>query len=150
MDNIIISSDHGGFEMKEKIKKFLQESGYSVMDFGTYSEDSCDYPEYALIVAEAVASGEYKRGILIDGTGGGMCLAANKIKGIRAVTAYNTLTGAYASEHDNANVLCLGGKMIGAMAAADIVKKWLDTPFAGGRHKRRLNKIEDIEKRYFK
>ncbi len=150
MDDIVIGSDHGGFELKEKIKKFLQEADYNVMDFGTYSEDSCDYPDYALIVAEAVASGEYKRGILIDGTGGGMCLACNKIKGIRAVTAYNALTGAYAAEHDNANILCLGGKMTGELAASDIVKKWLETPFGGGRHERRLNKIESIEEKYFK
>lgn len=147
---IVIGSDHGGWELKEKIKKYLQKEGYNVIDFGTYAPESCDYPDYALLVAEVVASGEYKKGILVDGTGGGVCLAANKVKGIRAVTAYNRLTGAYASEHDDANILCLGGKMIGELAAQDIVKSWLNTPYGGGRHQRRLDKIHDIEKRYFK
>lgn len=160
--DIVIGSDHGGFQLKEDIKKFLQTEDYNVVDFGTYSEDACDYPDYALLVGEAVARGEFKKGILIDGTGGGVCLAANKIYGIRAVTAYNSLTGAYASEHDDCNILCLGGKMIGTLAARDIVIKWIKTPFggmsassggrstAGGRHLRRLDKIKEIEKKYFK
>jgi len=148
--NIVIGSDHGGFEMKEDIKKFLQEKGYDVIDFGTYSEDSCDYPDYALLVAEAVSKGEYEKGILVDGTGGGVCLTANKVKGVRAVTAYNSLTGAYASEHDDCNVLCLGGKMIGQLAAREIVQKWIETPYGGGRHQRRLDKVMEVEKRYFK
>ncbi|MFH1416521.1 MAG: ribose 5-phosphate isomerase B [Elusimicrobiota bacterium] len=145
--SIVIGSDHGGFALKEELKKMLQRQGYDVADFGTYSEDSCDYPDYALLIGEAVSSGQYEKGILVDGTGGGVCLAANKIKGIRAVTAYNRLTGVYASEHDDCNVICLGGKMIGTLAAIDIVKAWLETPFGGGRHERRLEKIRDIEKR---
>lgn len=148
--DIVIGSDHGGFHLKENIKKFLQNKGYNVIDFGAYSEQACDYPDYAVLVGEAVSRGEYKKGILIDGTGGGVCLAANKIKGIRAVTAYSHLTGVFASEHDDCNILCLGGKMIGSLSAQDIVKQWLDTPFGGGRHERRLGKIKEIENKYFK
>jgi ribose 5-phosphate isomerase B len=148
--DIVIGSDHGGFELKEKIKKFLQKEGFNIVDFGTYSKEACDYPDYALLVAEAVSKGEYKKGILLDGTGGGVCLTANKVKGVRAVIAYNHLTGAYASEHDDCNILCLGGKMIGELLAYDIVKQWVNTPFGEGRHRRRLDKIEEIEKRYFK
>ncbi len=147
---IVIGSDHSGYDMKEELKKYLQNEGYTVVDFGAYDTNSCDYPDYALLVAEAVSGGEYDRGLLIDGTGGGVCLVANKIKNIRAVTAYSSLTGAYASEHDNCNVLCLGAKMIGQLQAFEIVKQWINTPFAGGRHERRLEKIRDIEKRYFK
>lgn len=150
MMDIVIGSDHGGFQLKEYIKSFLQDSGYNVMDFGTYKEESCDYPDYALLVAQAISDGEYKKGILVDGTGGGVCLTANKVKGVRAVTAYNRLTGSYASEHDDCNVLCLGGKMLGELAAKDIVEAWLKTPFGEGRHRRRLNKVEDVERKYFK
>lgn len=150
MKDIVIGSDHGGYALKEEVKKFLQGEGYNVVDFGTYSEEACDYPDYAVLVAEAVSRGEFEKGILIDGTGGGVCLTANKVKGIRAVTAYNHLTGAYASEHDDCNILCLGGKMIGTLAAFDIVRQWIDTPFGGGRHARRLDKIREIEKKYYK
>ncbi|NLB34623.1 MAG: ribose 5-phosphate isomerase B [Elusimicrobia bacterium] len=146
---ILVGSDHGGFALKEEMKSFLQKKGYEVVDFGTYSEEACDYPVYATLVAESIAKGEYKKGILFDGTGGGVCLTANKVKGIRAVTAYNRLTGAYASEHDDCNVLCLGGKMIGPLAAQDIIEAWLNTPFGGGRHERRLDKVKGVEKRYF-
>jgi len=148
--DIVIGSDHGGYVLKEEIKKFLQKEGYNVVDFGTYSEEACDYPDYALLVAEAISRGEYKKGILVDGTGGGVCLTANKVKDVRAVTAYNHLTGAYASEHDDCNILCLGGKMIGSLLAFDIIKQWISTPFGGGRHTRRLDKISEVEKRYFK
>ncbi|MBN2407525.1 MAG: ribose 5-phosphate isomerase B [Elusimicrobia bacterium] len=148
--NIVIGSDHGGFALKEDIKKFLQGKGHNVIDFGTYSEESCDYPDYALLVAEAVSRGDYGRGILIDGTGGGVCLTANKVRGIRAVTAYNHLTGAYASEHDDCNVLCLGGKMLGTLLARDIVTQWLETPFGEGRHRKRLDKVKSVEDRYYR
>lgn len=145
---IVIGSDHGGFEMKEKVKKFLLGIGHSVTDFGCYSLDSVDYPDIALLVAEAVQRHEYDKGILLDGTGGGMTLAANKVPGVRAVCAYNELTGAYASEHDDANVLCLGGKTVGELILMETVKAFLQTPFGGGRHQRRLAKIEEIEKKY--
>ena len=148
--DLVIGSDHGGFVLKEQIKKNLQEKGYNVVDFGTYSEKSCDYPDYAVLVAEAVSRGEFSRGILVDGTGGGVCLTANKIKDIRAVTAYNRLTGMYASEHDDCNVLCIGGMMLGTLAAIDAVDAWLGTKFGGGRHQRRIDKVLEIERKYFK
>ncbi len=150
MNEIILGSDHGGFVLKEDLKKYLQNNGYNVVDFGTYSEESCDYPDYAQLVAQAISRGEYEKGILVDGTGGGVCLTANKVKGVRAVTAYNRLTGGYAAEHDDCNILCLGGKMLGPLLARDIVDEWLKTPFGGGRHARRLNKIKDIEDKYYK
>jgi len=145
---IAVGSDHGGFSLKEDIKKYLEGKDVEVVDFGTYDESSCDYPDYALLVARAVSEGQFPKGILFDGTGAGVCLAANKVRGIRAVTAYNRLTGVYASEHDDCNILCLGGKMIGTLAARDIVDGWLETPFGGGRHSRRLEKISQAEKRY--
>lgn len=148
--NLVIGSDHGGFELKEKLKKFLQSFAHTVTDFGCYSEDSVDYPDIALLVAEAIARNEYQKAVLVDGTGGGMVLAANKVPGVRAVCAYNELTGKFAAEHDDANILCLGGKMIGELAAFEIVKAWLSTPFGGERHQRRLNKIKEIEKKYSK
>lgn len=147
---MLVGSDHGGFELKEKIKKFLQGLNHTVTDFGCYSEESVDYPDIALLVAEAVVRNEYQKAVLIDGTGGGMVLAANKVPGARAVCAYNELTGKFASEHDDANILCLGGKMIGELEAFEIVRSWLETPFGGERHQRRLNKIREIEKKYCK
>ena len=147
---IVIGSDHGGFEMKEKIKKFLQILGHTVVDFGCYSEESVDYPDIALLVGEVIREGKYQKGILIDGTGGGMSIAANKIPDIRAVCAYNELTGKFASEHDDCNILCLGARMIGDLEAQEIVKVWLETQYAGGRHQRRLDKVADIERKYSK
>ncbi|HOW27960.1 MAG TPA: ribose 5-phosphate isomerase B [Elusimicrobiota bacterium] len=148
--NLVIGSDHGGFELKEKLKKFLQSQGHAVADFGCYSLDAVDYPDIALLVSEAVQKNQYERGVLIDGTGGGMVIAANKVAGIRAVCAYNEFTGRCAMEHDDANILCIGGKMLGELAAFETVKAWLVTPFGGGRHTRRLGKILDIEKKYSK
>lgn len=145
---LVVGSDHGGFEMKEKVKKFLQEQGHSVADFGCYSADAVDYPDIALLVAEAVQRREYERGLLLDGTGGGVTLAANKVPGVRAVCAYNELTGRFASEHDDANVLCVGGKTLGELVLLETVRAWLATPFGGGRHARRLAKISDIERKY--
>jgi ribose 5-phosphate isomerase B len=145
---LVIGSDHGGFEMKEKAKKFLQDQGHAVTDFGCYSPDAVDYPDIALLVAEAVQRREYERGLLLDGTGGGVTLAANKVPGVRAVCAYNELTGRFASEHDDANVLCVGGKTLGELVLLETVKAWLNTPFGGGRHARRLAKIADIERKY--
>lgn len=148
--HIVIGSDHGGYALKEKLKKYLQSLNLAIMDFGCYSEDAVDYPDIALLVAEAVARKEFQKAVLIDGTGGGMTLAANKVPGIRAVCAYNEMTGKFASEHEDANILCLGGKMIGEGAATEIVKRWLETPFSGGRHQRRLDKVMTIEKKYWK
>lgn len=146
--NLLIGSDHGGFALKETLKKFLQSLNYTVTDFGCYSEDSVDYPDVALLVAEAIMRKEFQKAILVDGTGGGMTLAANKVPGIRAVCAYNELTGRFASEHDDANILCLGGKMVGELEVCEIVRGWLETPFGGERHQRRLNKIVEIERKY--
>lgn len=146
--NIVIGSDHGGYEMKEKLKKYVQGLGHTVIDFGCPSLEAVDYPDIAVLVCEAVRTRQYDRGILLDGTGGGVCMTANKVPGIRAVLAYNEVTGKYASEHDNANILCLGGKMLGEIALQEIVKAWLSTPFGGGRHERRLQKVEAIEKKY--
>jgi ribose 5-phosphate isomerase B len=148
--NIAIGSDHGGFHMKEHLKKYLQKKGHTVFDFGCYTTDSVDYPDIAFLVAEAVKDKKYEKGILIDGTGGGMTLAANKVKGVRAVCAYNEMTGKFASEHDDANILCLGGKMLGELLAEKIVDAFLETAFGEGRHRRRLDKIAEIEKKYFK
>ncbi len=148
--NIALGSDHGGFALKEHLKKYLREKGHNVFDFGCYTADSVDYPDIAFLVAEAVAAKRYEKGILIDGTGGGMTLAANKVKGIRAVCAYNELTGKFASEHDDANILCLGGKMVGELLAEKIVDAYIETPFGEGRHRRRLDKIAEIEKKFFK
>ncbi len=148
--NIAIGSDHGGFQLKEYLKKFLQKESHSVTDFGCYSEEPVDYPDIAFLVAESVKDRKYEKGILVDGTGGGMTLAANKVKGIRAVCAYNEMTGAFASEHDDANILCLGGKMLGELLAGKIAELFLETPFGGARHQRRLDKISEIEKKYFK
>jgi len=147
---IVIGSDHSGFKLKEYLKKFLQKKGHDVADFGCYSEESVDWPDIALLVAESVARKEYPKGILIDGTGGAMPIAANKVPGIIAVCAYNETTGKFASEHDDANIICLGAKMIGELAAEAIVSAWLDTPYAGGRHERRLEKLRNIEKKYSK
>ena len=148
--NIAMGSDHGGFALKEYLKTALQKKGYTVSDFGCYSLESVDYPDIAFLVGEAMKDKKYDKAILIDGTGGGMTLAANKVKGVRAVCAYNEMTGAFASEHDDANILCLGGKMIGELLAEKIADAYINTPFGGDRHQRRLDKIIEIERKYFK
>ena len=148
--NIVIGSDHSGFQLKEKLKKFLQGQGHTVTDFGCYSEEPVDWPDIALLVAEAVSRKEYDKGILIDGTGGAMPIAANKVPGIRAVCVYNELTARFASEHDDANIICLGARMLGELLAQEIVKVWLETKFSGNRHIRRLNKVTEIERKYNK
>ncbi|MDO9513788.1 MAG: ribose 5-phosphate isomerase B [Elusimicrobiota bacterium] len=148
--NIAMGSDHGGFDLKEYLKAALQKKGHTVIDFGCYSLEAVDYPDIAFLVAEAMKDKKYDKAILIDGTGGGMTLAANKVKGARAVCAYNEMTGAFASEHDDANILCLGGKMIGELLAEKIADAYINTPFGGARHQRRLDKIVGIERKYFK
>jgi len=145
---LVIGSDHAGFEAKERLKKFLQGLGHEVADFGCYSPEAVDYPDIALLVGESVAKKEYDRGFLIDGFGGAVCLAANKIPGVRAVCAYSCLTARFAAAHEDANVLCLGGKTLGELALQEIAKVFLSTPFEGGRHERRLSKIVAIERKY--
>ena len=144
---IAIGCDHAGFEMKEELKKFLLEAGYECKDFGTHSSESTDYPIYGQAVAEAVASGECDKGIVICGTGIGIAIAANKVPGIRAGACYNTDLARIAREHNNTNVLALGARITAIPLAIDIVRAWLETEFSQGeRHIRRINRITEIEK----
>lgn len=148
---IAIGSDHGpSFPMKEALKPYLEELGYNVRDCGTYSPDSVDYPDIAYAVAKQVSNGTAWRGIIIDGAGIGSCITANKIPGIRAALCYNQAMAHNSREHNDANVLTLGAGMIGINLARQIIKTWLDTNFAGGRHKRRVDKIVEIEHRFLK
>ncbi|WP_434631420.1 ribose 5-phosphate isomerase B [Thermoanaerobacterium thermosaccharolyticum] len=147
---IAIGSDHGGYELKEAIKKHLDEKGIEYKDFGTFSEESVDYPDFALKVAEAVASGEFERGILLCGTGVGISIAANKVPGIRAANVSDAFSARYSKEHNNANVLCMGGRVVGPGLATLLVDEWLNAEFQGGRHQKRLDKITEIEKKYSK
>ncbi len=140
---IIIGSDHGGFELKEKVVKFLDELGYEYHDVGTYSQESCDYNESALKVAHGVASQEYDRGITLCGTGIGTSIQANKVKGIRCALVHDLFTAKATREHNDSNVLTLGGRIIGDELAKAIVEVWLKTEFSNeARHKRRIGKIE--------
>lgn len=147
---IAIGCDHGGVELKEKIKKYLFEAGYETKDFGTNSNESCDYPDYAILVAEAVASKEFDFGILICGTGIGIGIAANKIPGIRAALCSDTFSAHATREHNDANILTIGQRVVGPGLALDIVKTFLNTKFEGGRHQNRIDKITEIEKKYYK
>lgn len=142
---IAIGADHGGYALKEEIVALLKELGHEVEDFGCNCADSVDYPDYALPVAEKVASGEFDRGILICGTGVGMSIAANKVKGIRCALVHDLFTAKATREHNDSNVLAMGARIIGPAVALEIVKIWLSTEFAGGRHQNRLNKIAAIE-----
>ncbi len=142
---IAIGSDHGGYELKEHVKKHLVENGVEVKDFGTFSEASVDYPDCAKPVCEAVINGEAERGILLCGTGIGISIAANKYKGIRAALCSDVYSAMMAKQHNNANILCLGGRVTGRELAFMIVDTWLKTEFEGGRHADRIKKIHDIE-----
>ncbi|MCD4784923.1 MAG: ribose 5-phosphate isomerase B [Candidatus Eremiobacteraeota bacterium] len=149
---VIIGSDHGGYELKEQLKGFLLKEGTEVKDYGTYSTDSVDYPDIALLVAEAVAreANDGVKGIIIDGAGVASAICANKVKGIRAVCCDNNFTTRNSREHNDANVLTLGARVIGKGVAEEIVKLFLCTPFAGGRHGRRVEKMMQIEAKYYK
>ena len=142
---IAIGADHGGYRLKEEIKKHLLEWGHEVADMGCHSADSVDYPDYAAPVAREVARGRYDRGILICGTGIGMSIAANKVKGVRCALVHDVYSAKMTRLHNDSNVLALGERVIGPGLAVEIVKTWLDTPFEGGRHKRRLEKIGVLE-----
>jgi len=142
---IALGCDHRGFKLKQAVMEFLQQSGYSYHDFGCYSTESVDYPDFAQKVGNAVASGEFDRGILICSTGIGMCIAANKIKGIRAALCHDTFAAERARLHNDANILCLRGENIEVNEALEIVKTYLSTTFEGGRHIPRLNKIKVLE-----
>lgn len=147
---VAIGADHGGYTLKETLKPLITEAGYRVIDVGTNSPDSVDYPDFAYAVARLVADDHAWRGIMIDGAGIGSCMAANKVPGIRAAMCYDQATAVNSREHNNANVLTLGAGLIGPALAGQIVKTWLATEFGGGRHARRVNKIDDIGKRYMK
>ena len=137
-----------GFALKEKVREYLESQGLEVEDYGTSNADRVDYPDFAEKVAARVAAKQADYGVLVCGTGIGMMLAANKVPGIRAVAANDTISARMAREHNNANILTLGGRMIDAATMRQIVDTWLATPFAGGRHQRRVEKIEALDQRY--
>ena len=145
MNKLVIGSDHGGFTLKEAIKKHLADNGVAVTDMGTHSLDSVDYPDIAVDVAKAVASGEYERGILICGTGVGVSIAANKVPGIRAALCHDTFSAAMSREHNDANILTMGERVIGQGLACMIVDTWLASSFTGGRHARRVGKLNALD-----
>ena len=142
MVKVAVGSDHGGFEYKAKIIDYLKEHNFEYEDVGTFTKDSCDYPIIAKKVANKVVSGEADKGILICGTGIGMSITANKVKGIRAALCSDTFSARATRAHNNSNILCLGERVIGDCLAIDIVDVWLHTEFEGGRHQRRINEIE--------
>ena len=142
---LAIGSDHGGFRLKEAIKTYLLAHDYEVTDFGTESEDSCDYPDFALPVAEAVAKGEYDRGILICGTGIGIGIVANKVKGVRAALCHDTFSAEACRNHNDANILTMGERIVGEGLALKSVETFLNSDFEGGRHQRRVDKIKALE-----
>ena len=145
-----LACDHGGFELKEEIKTFLRSIEVEPVDMGTFTEDSVDYPDFGVLVAEKVSRGELERGILICGTGIGMSIIANKFPGVRAALVNDLYSSRCSREHNDSNILVMGGRILGRDLAKEIVRVWLETPFAGGRHKRRLEKIETLEKKNFK
>jgi ribose 5-phosphate isomerase B len=145
-----LACDHGGFEIKEELKAFLKTLGIEPIDMGTFNEDSVDYPDFGVRVAKKVSQGELEKGILICGTGIGMSIVANKFPRIRAALANDLYSSRCSREHNDANILIIGGRIVGKELAKEIVKVWLETPFAGGRHKKRLEKIEALEREKFK
>ena len=147
---VAIGADHGGFELKEALKPELDALGFDIQDVGTNSKEAVDYPDFAHAVAQAVSSGKAWRGIMIDGAGIGSCIVANKVPGVRAGMAYDYSSAVNSREHNDTNVLTLGAGLIGVNLAKQIVSVWLATPFGGGRHERRVNKIADVEKQYLK
>lgn len=143
---ISIACDHGGYDLKEIIKKWLKENNYEVVDFGTNDKESCDYPDFGRPAAEAVSKKECDKGIVICTTGIGMSIVANKVDGIRCALVSNVEGASLTRRHNDTNVLALGAKFTEPALAIEITKTWLDTPFEGGRHQRRVDKIMDIEK----
>ena len=147
---IALGCDHGGYAIKEAVKKHLEENSIEFKDFGCYSEESVDYPIYAKKVAQAVASGECEKGILCCGTGIGISIAANKVKGIRAAVVTNEFCAEMTRRHNDANILAMGGRVISEDQAVKFTKIFLETPFEGGRHTNRVNMVTDIESEYCK
>lgn len=145
-----IGSDHGGFKLKGEIIKYFIEKGIEYKDYGTYDCNSVDYPDYGLAVAEAVRSGECEKGVIICGTGLGISISANKVPGIRAALCTDNFSARMSREHNNANILALGERVVGPGLAIDILETWLKAEFQGGRHKTRVDKISAIEEKYLK
>jgi ribose 5-phosphate isomerase B len=147
---VALGADHGGYGLKEQLKKVVEGAGFGLIDCGTDSPAAVDYPDYAYAVARLVADGRAWRGIVIDGAGIGSCMAANKVPGVRAAMCYDQATAVNSREHNNANVLTLGAGLIGPTLAQQIVQVWLATEFGGGRHARRVDKIDALDRRYSK
>ena len=147
---VAFGSDHGGFQLKQALIAHAGSLGYEVLDLGTNSEEPCDYPDFAHAVSEAVASGRAWRGIVIDGAGIGSAVVANKVPGIRAACCHNEFVARNSREHNDANVLTLGSRVTGIEVCKEILKVWLESWFAGGRHKGRVDKISEVERRYLK
>lgn len=142
---VAICSDHGGFGLKEKLVPYIEELGYEIADFGCYSEASVDYPDFAFPMAEAVAAGEYPRGVAICGTGIGVSICCNKVKGVRCALCGDVVSAELTRRHNDSNVLAMGARIIGVETAKAIVKTWLSTEFEGGRHEGRIAKISAYE-----
>jgi len=142
---VAIGADHAGYELKEQLLRMLREDGVEVEDVGTFSADSVDYPDFAAAVGRKVASGEAERGILVCGTGIGVAIAANKLDGVRAASCHDHFTARMARAHNDANVVTVGARVVGVGVAEEIVRTFLDTPFEGGRHGRRVDKIRALE-----
>jgi ribose 5-phosphate isomerase B len=147
---VAIASDHAGFAMKEDLKRLLRELGHEVRDFGTNSEAPVDYPDFIVPAAEAVASGQCERGIVVGGSGNGEQIAANKVAGIRCALCWESYTARVSRQHNDANVLSLGARVIGAEVAREVVRVWLEAQYEGGRHQARLDKIRAAEERYIR
>jgi ribose 5-phosphate isomerase B len=145
---IAIGADHGGFRLKEALKTLLEGMGLSARDVGVHEEKAADYPDIAHRVAELVAGGSATRGVIIDGAGIGSCMAANKVPGIRAALCYDRASARNGREHNDSNVLTLGARLLTQTQAEDVLRTWLETPFAGGRHQARVDKIMQIERQY--
>ncbi len=145
---IALGCDHGGFRLKEEIAVHLKACGIEYSDFGAFSEEPVDYPDLALSIAEAVKKGDFDQGVICCGTGIGVAITANKVPGIRAAQCHDTFSARAAREHNNANILTLGGRVIGPGLARDIINVWLESEFTGGRHARRVDKISSIEQKY--
>ncbi|ERI93466.1 ribose-5-phosphate isomerase B [Clostridiales bacterium oral taxon 876 str. F0540] len=147
---IAVGGDHAGFSLKKEVLKHLEEKGMQFEDFGTFSEESCDYPDFALKVSEEVSSKRFDLGILVCGTGIGISIAANKVPGIRAALCSDTFSAHACREHNDANILALGARVVGIGVALDIVDSFLNAKFEGNRHQKRIDKISEIEKKYNK
>ncbi len=143
---LAIGSDHAGLHLKKRVLDLLKHKGVAVTDFGTEKDEAVGYPDFGMRVAEAVSNGEAERGILLCGSGIGMSIVANKYRGVRAALCYDTQTARLSRQHNDANVLVMGGRLLEASQAMEIVKTWLETKFEGGRHARRIRKISEIEK----